>query len=115
MPGKPIPREGNSSGLSLSPLPFLCSSCAEGMEIGTIAGCGLELPRDGGDMPDEQGGGMILSVIWEKTGMGFLEGTGADSCPEGIASRGFARVLLGMVGTVRELWVRMEGPIPGLT
>lgn len=41
--------------------------------------------------------------------MGFLEGTGADSSPEGIASRGFARAWLGMA--LREMWVRMEGPV----
>lgn len=55
---------------------------------------------------------MMLPVIWEKSGMGFLEGTGADSSPEGIGSLGFARVLLGMA--VRELWVRMEGLVPVL-
>lgn len=41
--------------------------------------------------------------------MGFLEGTGANSSPEGIASRGFARAWLGMA--LREMWVRMEGPV----
>lgn len=40
MPGKPIPREGNSSAPSFSPLPFLCSSCAEGMEMGTMVAVG---------------------------------------------------------------------------
>ena len=75
-------------------------------------GCGIELPRDGRDMTDVQGGDMMLSVIWEKAGMGFLEGTGADSSPEGIVSLGFVRVLVKMA--VRELWVRMEGPVPVL-
>lgn len=63
-------------------------------------------------MTDMQGGDTMLPVIWEKSGMGFLEGTGADSSPEGIGSLGFARVLLGMA--VRELWVRMEGLVPVL-
>lgn len=53
---------------------------------------------------------MMVPIIWEKTGMGFLEGTGADGSPEGIASPGFARILMGMA--VRELWVRMEGLVP---
>lgn len=75
-------------------------------------GYGIELPRDGQDMTDVQGGDMMLSVIWEKAGMGFLEGTRADSSPEGIVSLGFVRVLVGMA--VRELWVRMEGPVPAL-
>lgn len=63
-------------------------------------------------MTDVQGGDMMLSVIWEKAGMGFLEGTGADSSLKGIVSLGFVRVLVGMA--VRELWVRMEGPVPAL-
>lgn len=52
---------------------------------------------------------MMLSVIWKRAGMGFLEGTGANSSPEATASLGFTRVWLGMA--VRGLWVRMEGPV----
>lgn len=68
---------------------------------------GMELPRDGRDMSDAQGGDMMLSVVWKRAGMGFLEGTGADSSPEGIASLGFARAWLGMA--VRELGAGWKG------
>lgn len=36
-------------------------------------GCGIELPRDGQDMTDVQGGDMMLSVIWEKAGVSWKE------------------------------------------
>lgn len=49
----------------------------------------------------------MLAVIWERVGMGFLEGTGADASPERIVSPSFAKVSVGRA--VREPWARLEG------
>jgi len=67
----------------------------------------MELPGDGGDVADERGGDVMLSVIQEVVGMGFLEGIGADASPERIVSPGFARVSVGRAA--REPWARLEG------
>lgn len=77
------------------------------MEIGDGGGCGMELPGDRGEMTDVQGGDVVMSVIWERAGMGFLEGTRASTSLERVVSLGFARVLVGRA--VREPWARMEG------
>lgn len=77
------------------------------METGDGGGCGMELPRDRRDMADVQGGDVMLSVIWERAGMGFLEGTGTDASLEVVVSPGFAEVSVGRA--VREPWARLEG------
>lgn len=56
--------------------------------MGDGGGWGMELPGDRRKVADVQGGDVMLSVIWERAGMGFLEGTGADASPERIGSLG---------------------------
>lgn len=77
------------------------------MEIGDGGGCGMELPGGRGEMTDVQGGDVVMSVIWERAGMGFLEGTRASTSLERVVSLGFARGLVGRA--VRVPWARMEG------